>query len=88
MKEYVSVEELNAATILLTGIPVSNLVEVHIARSIVTAISMDSEGELTTYRLRIGAPVADVDEAESVEWFEPAAKGIVDAEEAEEDVGT
>ena len=86
MKSNVTVEELNAATILLTGIPVSNLVEVHIAGSNVTAISADSEGNFIAHRVPIGTPVADEDEAETVEWFEPMDKDTVDAEVIEETI--
>jgi hypothetical protein len=56
MKSNVTVEELNAAAILLTGISVNQLVEVHIAGSIVTAISADEDGNITAHRLLIGDP--------------------------------
>ena len=62
MKEYVSVEELNAATILLTGVPVTQLAEVHIAGSAVTAISADGEGNLNAHRVMIGNPAPPTEE--------------------------
>lgn len=60
MKSNVTVEELNAATLLLTGVPVTQLVEVHIAGSVVTAIVGDEEGNLRVDRVPIGNPVPEV----------------------------
>lgn len=62
MKSNVTVEELNAATILLTGIPVTKLVEVHIAGSVVTAITADGEGNFNAYRVMIGNPTPYIEE--------------------------
>lgn len=62
MKEYVSVEELNAATILLTGISVNQLAELHIAGSAVSAISADGEGNLKAHRIMIGKPAPPTEE--------------------------
>lgn len=81
MKGNVTVEELNAATILLTGIPVSNLVEVHIAGSNVTAITADSEGNYIAHRVPIGTPPPVEPETEDIEDVEVI-------EETDEDDGT
>ena len=62
MKSNVTGEELNAAMILLTGVPVTQLVEVHIAGSAVTAISADGEGNLNAHRVMIGNPAPPTEE--------------------------
>lgn len=67
MKSNVTVDELNAATILLTGIPVSQLVEVHIAGSVVTAVTADGEGNFNAHRVMIGNPAPPVEEPEVTE---------------------
>lgn len=56
MKNYVSVEELNAAALLLTGTPVTRLAEIHVANSIVTVVTFDQDGALHVARLPIGEP--------------------------------
>lgn len=86
MKSNVTVEELNAATLLLTGMPVSSLVQVVISGSSVTAISADEEGNLTAHRVPIGTPPPPAPEPE-----EPDADDVVEAEvleESDEDDGT
>lgn len=62
MKSNVTVEELNAATILLTGVPVTQLVEVHIAGAAITAVTSDGAGNLAVSRIAIGiAPEPSVE---------------------------
>lgn len=61
MKSNVTVEELNAATLLLSGVPVTQLAEVHIAGSVVTVITADEDGNLKAHRVPIGeAPLPDI----------------------------
>lgn len=74
MKSHVTVEELNAATLLMTGLQVNRLIEIHVAGSIITAITMGEDGEYKVNRIPIGTPAAP--EAEP------------DATEVEEDDGT
>lgn len=85
MKSNVTVEELNAATILLTGISVNRLVEVHIAASAVTAISADEDGNLTAHRLLIGNPSTTPKEPTPIEGADASEES---PEETEGDVGT
>lgn len=85
MKSNVTVEELNAATILLTGVPVTQLVEVHIAGSTVTAISADGEGNLSAHRVMIGSPAPPTEEPGATEAEETPEDS---PEETDEDDGS
>ena len=67
MKSHVTVEELNAATLLMTGLQVNHLVEIHVAGSIITAITMGEDGEYKTSRIPIGTPEAPQVEPEAIE---------------------
>lgn len=68
MKNHVSIEELNAAALLLTGTPVSRLAEIHVANSVVTVVSFEQDGTLQVARLLIGEPQPEeTDEPEEAE---------------------
>lgn len=90
MKSNVTVEELNAATILLTGLSVGQLIEVHITNTGVSAISGDAEGKLTAHRIPIGNPTPV---PETVPETEPMPETVEEVngevlEESDEDDGT
>lgn len=78
MKEQVTLEELNAATMLILGVPVHQLVEVHVTSTIVSGIAVGEDGALVALRAAIVAPAAPEEAEASVE--EP-----VDAELVEDD---
>lgn len=52
MKNGVTLEELNAAAVLLTGVTAPQLVEVHVSRGIVSAIVVDGD-KLGVIRLEV-----------------------------------
>lgn len=71
MKSGVSIEELNAAVVLLTGANVNQLVEVHITGGVVTVITAEQSG-LQVNRIPIVSPQEEVhpeaaEEAEEVD---------------------
>lgn len=63
MKSHVTIEELNAALLLLTGQGVNSMAEVHIARGSVTVITHE-DGELKAGLINIGEPPSPVPEPE------------------------
>lgn len=71
MKNGVTVEELNAAAVLLTGVTASQLVEVHISGGIVSAV-VAGEERLEVLRLQVlsGEEPVEVSEPEEVEEVE------------------
>lgn len=75
MKSGVSIEELNAAAVLLTGANVNQLVEVHITSGTVTVITFE-DGELQVNRLPIVSP--------EVEQVEPQPEEEEEATESDE----
>ena len=78
MKEQVTLEELNAATMLILGIPAHQLVEVHVTSSSVSGIAVTEDGALVAVRTLIAQPAVQEETEEAVE--EP-----VDAELVEDD---
>ena len=68
MKNGVTIEELNAATVLLTGVPVNQLVEVHISGGTVSAV-VTGEDKLEVLRLQVltGEEPDEVSEPEEVD---------------------
>ena len=78
MKKQVTREELNAATMLILGIPVHQLVEVHVTSSTVSGIAVAEDGDLVAVRTLI-EPLALQEETEE------AVEEPVDAELVEDD---
>lgn len=79
MKEQVTLEELNAATMLILGIPTHQLVEVHITSSTVSGIAVAEDGTLVAVRTLIAQSAttenseADVEEPVDAELIEDEA---------------
>ena len=77
MKDEVTIEELNAATMLILGIPANQLVEVHVTSTIVSGIAVAEDGTLVAVRTLIATPATPV-ENEEVE--EPVDAELIEDE--------
>lgn len=66
MKKDVTLAELNAAVVLLTGIPAENIVELHVSLGVLTVITITEELGFVTHRvvIRGTAPVEGTDEGD------------------------
>ena len=67
MKDEVTIEELNAATMLILGIPANQLVEVHVTSTNVSGIAVAEDGTLVAVRTLIATPAAPVEYEEAVD---------------------
>lgn len=68
MRNGVTLEELNAAAVLLTGLPATQLAEVHISGGIVTAIVVGEERlDVLRYQVMVNEEHNDVSEPEEVD---------------------
>ena len=67
MKDEVTIEELNAATMLILGIPANQLVEVHVTSTSVSGIAVAEDGTLVAVRTLIATPAAPVEVEEDGE---------------------
>ena len=59
MKEIVTVEELNAATMLILGVSVDKLLEVHITSTAVSGVAVGDDGSLVALRVGIATDAVD-----------------------------